>query len=164
MSAEPDYLPADALAEEEPKYLRRQKPVEIRKRKFSRKAWPLYRRVLVGGIAALAVGFALYEAGELLPVFSRRACWRAPTRLRFKGNRFVPRDAIAEKFSADMGRSVVRVPLDGAPRGAGNAAVGGAGPRPARAAEPDSRGDHRAHARGVSAHGAANFPWWMRTA
>ena len=48
MSAEPDYLPADALAEEEPKYLRRQKPVEIRKRKFSRKAWPLYRRVLVG--------------------------------------------------------------------------------------------------------------------
>jgi hypothetical protein len=36
MSAEPDYLPADALAEDEPKYLRRQKPVEIRKRKFSR--------------------------------------------------------------------------------------------------------------------------------
>ena len=30
MSAEPDYLPADALAEDEPKYLRRQKPVEIR--------------------------------------------------------------------------------------------------------------------------------------
>ena len=53
MSAEPDYLPADALAEDEPKYLRRQKPVEIRKRKFSRKAWPLYRRILVGGIAAL---------------------------------------------------------------------------------------------------------------
>jgi hypothetical protein len=63
MSAEPDYLPADALAEEEPKYLRRQKPVEIRKRKFSRKAWPLYRRVLAGGIAALVSGFVLYQAG-----------------------------------------------------------------------------------------------------
>ena len=56
MSAEPDYLPADALAEDEPKYLRRQKPVEIRKRKFSRKTWPLYRRVLVGGIATLIAG------------------------------------------------------------------------------------------------------------
>ncbi len=66
MSAEPDYLPADALAEDEPKYLRRQKPVEIRKRKFSRKSWPLYRRVLVGGVAALAVGFVLYEAGNYL--------------------------------------------------------------------------------------------------
>ena len=66
MSAEPDYLPADALAEDEPKYLRRQKPVEIRKRKFSRKTWPLYRRILVGGIAALAVGFALYEAATYL--------------------------------------------------------------------------------------------------
>ncbi len=56
MSAEPDYLPADALAEEEPKYLRRQKPVEIRKRKFSRKAWPMYRRVLAAGIVALVAG------------------------------------------------------------------------------------------------------------
>ena len=66
MSAEPDYLPTDALAEDEPKYLRRQKPVEIRKRKFSRKAWPLYRRILVGGIAALAVGFAAYQAADYL--------------------------------------------------------------------------------------------------
>ena len=62
MSAEPDYLPADALAEEEPKYLRRQKPVEIRERKFSRKTWPLYRRVLVGGIAALARGKTTWDA------------------------------------------------------------------------------------------------------
>ena len=59
MSAEPDYLPADALAEEEPKYLRRQKPVEIRKRKFNRKSWPLYRRVLVGIVVTTAVGFML---------------------------------------------------------------------------------------------------------
>ena len=79
MSAEPDYLPADALAEDEPKYLRRQKPVEIRKRKFSRKAWPLYRRVLVGGIAALSIGFALYAGRELLAIFARRfAAKRGP--------------------------------------------------------------------------------------
>ena len=31
--------------------------------------------------------------------------------IEIRGNRFVPPDAIVEKFSADMGRSVVRVPL-----------------------------------------------------
>jgi cell division protein FtsQ len=110
MSAEPDYLPADALAEDEPKYLRRQKPVEIRKRKFSRKSWPLYRRVLVGGIAALSVGFALYEAAAYL-LYSPGVVLTSADQIEIQGNRFVPPDAITEKFSADMGRSVVRVPL-----------------------------------------------------
>lgn len=110
MSAEPDYLPADALAEDEPKYLRRQKPVEIRKRKFSRKAWPLYRRVLVGGIAVLSTGFALYEAASYL-LYSPGVLLRSADQIEIQGNRFVPPDAITEKFSADMGRSVVRVPL-----------------------------------------------------
>jgi cell division protein FtsQ len=110
MSAEPDYLPADALAEDEPKYLRRQKPVEIRKRKFSRKSWPLYRRVLVGGIAALSVGFALYEAAIYL-LYSPGVALVSAEQIEISGNRFVAADAIAEKFSADMGHSVVRVPL-----------------------------------------------------
>jgi cell division protein FtsQ len=110
MSAEPDYLPADALAEDEPKYLRRQKPVEIRKRKFSRKAWPLYRRILVGGIAALCVGFALYEAATYL-LYSPGVVLLSAEQIEIRGNRFVPPDAISEKFSADLGRSVVRVPL-----------------------------------------------------
>jgi cell division protein FtsQ len=110
MSAEPDYLPADALAEDEPKYLRRQKPVEIRKRKFSRKAWPLYRRILVGGIAALSAGFALYEAATYL-LYSPGVALVSAEQIEVRGNRFVPPDAITEKFSADLGRSVVRVPL-----------------------------------------------------
>lgn len=110
MSAEPDYLPADVLAEEEPKYLRRQKPVEIRKRKFSRKTWPLYRRVLVGGIVALVTGLALYQVGYYF-LFSPSVLLNSPEQIEVAGNRFVPAEAIAEKFSADMGRSVVRVPL-----------------------------------------------------
>jgi cell division protein FtsQ len=110
MSAEPDYLPADALAEDEPKYLRRQKPVEIRKRKFSRKTWPLYRRILVGGIAALAAGFALYQAANYL-LYSPGVALVSANQIEIHGNRFVPPDAITEKFSADLGRSVVRVPL-----------------------------------------------------
>ncbi len=110
MSAEPDYLPADALAEDEPKYLRRQKPVEIRKRKFSRESWPLYRRVLVGGIIAASAGFALYEAAAYL-LYSPAVLLRSGDQIEIQGTRFVPPDAITEKFSADMGRSVVRVPL-----------------------------------------------------
>ena len=111
MSAEPDYLPADALAEEEPKYLRRQKPVEIRKRKFSRKAWPLYRRVLVGGVVALAAGWLLYQAGHYF-LYSPGVMLEREEQVETIGNRFATRDTIVEKFSADMGRSVVRVPLD----------------------------------------------------
>jgi cell division protein FtsQ len=110
MSAEPDYLPADALAEEEPKYLRRQKPVEIRERKFSRKTWPLYRRVLVGGIAALAAGLVFYQAGNYF-LFSPSVMLERADQIEIQGSRFVARDAIVEKFSADMHRSVVRVPL-----------------------------------------------------
>jgi len=110
MSAEPDYLPADALAEDEPKFLRRQKPLEIRKRKFSRKSWPLYRRVLVGGIAALCAGFALYEAATYV-LYSPGVALVSAEQIEIRGNRFVPPDAITEKFSADLGRSIVRVPL-----------------------------------------------------
>jgi cell division protein FtsQ len=111
MSAEPDYLPADALAEDEPKYLRRQKPVEIRKRKFNRKSWPLYRRILVGGLAALCAGFALYSAVTYL-LYSPSVMLQRADQVDIRGNRFVSADAIAEKFSGDMGRSVVRVPLN----------------------------------------------------
>jgi cell division protein FtsQ len=110
MSAEPDYLPADALAEDEPKYLRRQKPVEIRKRKFSRKTWPLYRRILVGSVLAVVAGFAVYEAAAYL-LYSPDVQLRSAEQIEIQGNRFVPEDAVTEKFSADMGRSVVRVPL-----------------------------------------------------
>ena len=110
MSAEPDYLPADVLAEEEPKYLRRQKPVEIRKRKFSRKTWPVYRRVVAGGILALVAGGGLYQAGYYF-LFSPAVILNSADQIEISGNRYVPTEAIVEKFSADMGRSVVRVPL-----------------------------------------------------
>jgi len=110
MSAEPEYLPADALAEDEPKYLRRQKPVEIRKRKFNRKAWPLYRRILAATVAALCLGFALYETATYV-LYSPGVLLKNAGQIEVHGGRYVTAEAIAEKFSADMGRSVVRVPL-----------------------------------------------------
>jgi cell division protein FtsQ len=110
MSAEPDYLPADALAEEEPKYLRRQKPVEIRKRKFTRKTWPLYGRAIVCVLAAIVAGLALYQAGIYF-LYSPDVRLSSADQIAIEGNRYVPDDAIAEKFSADIGHSIIRVPL-----------------------------------------------------
>src|SRR5882762_11858424 len=37
----------ELIADDEPRYLRRQKPVEIRRKKFSGRGWPFYRRLLV---------------------------------------------------------------------------------------------------------------------
>ena len=109
-AAEQESYRPDLVTDEEPKYLRRQKPVEIRKRKFSRKAWPLYRRILAGGIAALVAGVALYQTG-LYFLFSPSVMIERADQIEVSGNRFVPPDAIVEKFSADMHHSVIRVPL-----------------------------------------------------
>jgi len=84
--------------------------VEIRKRKFSRKTWPLYRRVLAGGIAAIAAGFVFYQAAHFF-LFSPSVMLESADQIEITGNRFVPSGAIAEKFEADMGNSVVRIPL-----------------------------------------------------
>lgn len=111
MSAEPDYLPADVLAEEEPKYLRRQKPVEIRKRKFSRRTWPVYRRVLAALAAVVGGGLLLYEAGSFF-LYSPRVLLSNASQIELEGNQFVPRSAVIELFAADFGRSVVRLPLE----------------------------------------------------
>jgi cell division protein FtsQ len=110
MSAEPEFLPADALAEEEPKYLRRQKPVGIRKRKFGRKTWPLYRRIVVATTAVLAGGLLVYSAGHFL-LYSPSVLLERPDQLQIEGSQFVTRDTVVEKFAADMGRSVIFVPL-----------------------------------------------------
>lgn len=111
MTAEPEYLPADALAEDEPKYLRRQKPIEIRRRKFNRKTLPLYRRILVAGVLTLAGGLAVYQAVHYF-LDSPGVELRSPDQIEIIGSRYLPRAAVLDIFSADMGRSVVRVPLD----------------------------------------------------
>ena len=50
--------PQEVLADEEPKYLRRQKPLEIKRRKFGRKAWKTYLHVT----AWTAMGLAPHAA------------------------------------------------------------------------------------------------------
>ncbi len=111
MAQEPEAYQPDALAEEEPRYLRRQKPVEIRRRKFGRRSWKLYRRVLAGGMIVLVAGFILYLLSSFF-LFSPRVALARPSQVEIIGNHYVTRAAILEKFLPDRGRSVVRVPLE----------------------------------------------------
>jgi cell division protein FtsQ len=99
------------LVEDEPRYLRRQKPVEIRRKKFGAKNFSTYRRVafwvLVGGAAitvgVIAIRFALYNPQMLL---------LKTDQIDLTGNHVVAREAVVNVFYPDRGRSVLRVPLD----------------------------------------------------
>jgi cell division protein FtsQ len=101
----------ELLTDEEPRYLRRQKPVEIRRKKFTGKAWPFYRRVFVwivvgAGVATAgvyAMRYALYSPQLLLV---------KPDQIAVVGNHIVPREEVLKLFLHDRNRSVLRIPLD----------------------------------------------------
>ncbi|HXT85687.1 MAG TPA: FtsQ-type POTRA domain-containing protein [Verrucomicrobiae bacterium] len=107
---EPEAYPQEVLAEEEPRYLRRQKPVEIRRRKFGKKAWKGYLRVSLMIVAAAAGTGVLYAGGDFL--FTSPAMALAnPSQVEIRGNHYVTRSSVLELFSPDRGRSVLRIPL-----------------------------------------------------
>lgn len=111
MSAGPEVYPPEALADDEPRYLRRQKPLEIRRRKFGRKSWSAYRRWTVVGITMVAAGFLGYRGFRFL-LFSPAVEFAGSYQVEITGNQFVGRAAITDLFSADLGKSILRVPLD----------------------------------------------------
>jgi cell division protein FtsQ len=110
-AAEQETYRPELVTEDEPRYLRRQKPVEIRRKKFSRKTWPFYRRVLVGtivgGVFVATVGFA---ARYLL--YSPQMLLLKPDQIDVQGNRFVGKEDVQKLFVHDRNRSVLRIPLD----------------------------------------------------
>ncbi len=110
MAAEPETYNPDLLAEEEPKYLRRQKPLEIRRRKLGRRTWKFYGSLLLAALALAAGGWAVYGTWEFF-AYSPRVILARPDQIVVTGNHFVSRQAVLEKFKGDRGRSVVRVPL-----------------------------------------------------
>lgn len=109
-SIEPEAPPAEMLVEDEPRYLRRQKPVEIKRRKFGRRTWQLYWPVFLGVVATGAAIALVYQAAHFL-LFSPRFLLADLEQIEVSGNRFVARAAVLERFAADRGRSVLRVPL-----------------------------------------------------
>ena len=110
-AAEAEQYRPELVTDEEPRYLRRQKPLEIRRKKFGGRSWPFYRQVaawsalgLVGASAAIAgVRFLLYSPQMLL---------RNAEQIEVTGNRIVSHEAVLQQFLRDRNRSVVSIPLD----------------------------------------------------
>jgi cell division protein FtsQ len=111
MNAESETYPSEALAEEEPRYLRRQKPLEIRRRKFARGNWQICRRWLLASAGVLAAGWVAYQ-GAWFFLYSPVVKLANYDQIEITGNHYVNRAAITEKFASDMGKSALRVPLD----------------------------------------------------
>jgi cell division protein FtsQ len=101
----------ELLAEDEPRYLRRQRPVEIRRRKFAGRTWLFYRRVLVLCFV-LAMSAALAAFAGRFFLYSPRVLLLKPDQIELAGNHIVSREAVLDKFYRDRGRSVLRIPLD----------------------------------------------------
>ncbi|MGH9686229.1 MAG: cell division protein FtsQ/DivIB [Candidatus Acidiferrales bacterium] len=99
------------LADEEPKYLRRQKPLEIRRRKFGRKAWKTYLRATMWAAVGLAGAWAAFECGQFLLASPAMALIH-PGQVEISGTHFTQRRSVLEIFAADRGESILRVPID----------------------------------------------------
>jgi cell division protein FtsQ len=108
-AAEP-YRP-ELLADEEPRYLRRQKPLEIRRKKFGGRSWPFYRRVLVWTIAGAASVTVSIMAGRFL-LYSQQVLLLRSDQIDLLGNHIVSRESVLQLFAHDRNRSVLRIPLD----------------------------------------------------
>jgi cell division protein FtsQ len=110
-AAEQETYRPELVTEDEPRYLRRQKPVEIRRKKFTGKTWPMYRRVLVGtivgGVFAATVGFAVRYL-----LYSPQMLLLKPDQIDVQGNHFVGKEDVQKLFVHDRNRSVLRIPLD----------------------------------------------------
>lgn len=111
MAGESEIYQQEALADAERRYLRRQKPVEVRRRRFGRQGWPAVRRwiaISAGAVCALVASY-----------FGMRFLLSSPTvklagydQIEVIGNHYVSRTAVTERFASDLGQSVLRVPLD----------------------------------------------------
>jgi cell division protein FtsQ len=110
-AAEHEAYRPDLISDEEPKFLRRQKPVEIRRKKLGGKTWSFYRRVFfwsalgitVLTVAVVGIRFALHSPQMLLV---------KPDQIEVSGNHIVPQEEIQKIFIHDRNLSVLQVPLD----------------------------------------------------
>jgi cell division protein FtsQ len=110
-AADQDRYRPEVIAEDEPKYLRRQKPVEIRRKKFTGKTWPFYRRLFVWTVVGAAVVTGgVYSARYLL--YSPQMLLMKSGQIEVTGNHIVAADDVRKLFAKDRTLSVLRVPLD----------------------------------------------------
>jgi cell division protein FtsQ len=97
--------------DEEPKYLRRQKPLEIKRRKFGRKAWKTYLHVTIWAAVGVAGAWAAYDSSHFLLTSPEIALVHLE-QIVLTGNHYVVPASVRVIFSSDRGRSILRIPLD----------------------------------------------------
>ena len=101
----------ELVENDEPRYLRRQKPVEIRRKKFGGKSAAFYRNVFLALLIAAVCAVSSYALGNFL-LHSPKVLLLKPDQVEVAGNRIVAREALLAPFYKDRGRSVLRIPLD----------------------------------------------------
>lgn len=99
------------LVEDEPRYLRRQKPVEIRRKKFGAKNWSFYRRVSLWVLIA-AVIITVGVFGVRFALYSPQVLLLKTDQIDLSGNHTVARESVVNAFYSDRGQSVLSIPLD----------------------------------------------------
>src|SRR5271156_3028318 len=103
--------PQEILADEEPKYLRRQKPLEIKRRKFGKKAWKGYARVTLWAGVGIAAAGVSYMVSHFLVASKEMALIRSD-QIQISSTRYVVAKNVREVFLGDRNHSVLRIPLD----------------------------------------------------
>ena len=89
--------PQEILADEEPKYLRRQKPLEIKRRKFGRRAWKTYMVVSAWAFAGVAGCGAVYMGEAVSSSLHLEVALIHPEQIQVAGNHNVePRERAAD--------------------------------------------------------------------
>ena len=101
----------ELVENDEPRYLRRQKPVEIRRKKFGGKNLSRYRAIFNGVLITAGCGLVAYVVGNFL-LHSPKVLLLKPEQVEVSGNHIVSREAVLAPFYKDRGRSVLRIPLD----------------------------------------------------
>ena len=101
----------ELLADDEPRYLRRQKPMEIRRKKLGGRDWPFYRRILVLTAAGGGAGLVALCGARFL-LYSPKMLLLKPDQIEVTGNHVVSREAVLQQFLHDRNRSVLRISLD----------------------------------------------------
>ena len=101
----------ELVADDEPRYLRRQKPVEIRRKKLAGRGWTFYRRILVFTATGAVLGVAAYYGTRFL-LYSPSMLLLKPEQIELTGNHVVTREAVLKQFVQDRNRSVLLIPLD----------------------------------------------------
>ncbi len=117
----------ELIGDDEPRYLRRQKPVEIRRRKLSGHGWTFYRRVLLSTATGAAITVGAYHGTRFL-LYAPSMLLLRPEQIELTGNHVVTREAVLKQFVEDRNRSVLRMSLD--LRGASSSKSPGSSLRP----------------------------------